>query len=44
MTARVRELEAGFGAMVERARARLPAASLEVTRGGGAVKVSSAAR
>ncbi len=40
MAARVRELEAAFGAMVERARAGLPPAALEVARGGrGAVFV-----
>jgi predicted O-linked N-acetylglucosamine transferase (SPINDLY family) len=44
MTARVRELEAAFGAMVERARAGLPAASLEIARGGRDVTVSRTAR
>jgi len=43
MAARVRELEAGFSAMVERARAGLPAASLEIARGGRDVTVRSAA-
>jgi len=44
MAARVRELEAAFGAMLERARAGLPAASLEIARDGRAVTVSRAAR
>jgi len=37
MAARVRELEAAFGAMVERSRAGLPPASFEIARGGRAV-------
>ncbi len=40
MAARVRELEAAFGAMAARARSGLPAASLEVARGGQNVKFS----
>lgn len=42
LTARVRELEAGFSAMVERARADLLPASFEIARGGRHVKFPSA--
>lgn len=38
MTARVRELEAAFAATVERARTGLPAAALEIARGGQPVR------
>ena len=44
MAARVRELEAAFGAMLERAQAGLPAAPLEITRGGRDVTASRTAR
>jgi predicted O-linked N-acetylglucosamine transferase (SPINDLY family) len=44
MAARVRELEAAFGAMVERARAGLPATSLEIARGGRSVNFLPVAR
>jgi protein O-GlcNAc transferase len=37
-TARARELEAAFGAMVERARAGLPPAAMKVARRGGGVE------
>lgn len=44
MAARVRELEAAFGAMLERAQAGLPAAPLEIARGGRDVTASRTAR